>query len=72
MVVMQGHFDGQQVILDGEIPKEIPLNARVKIVYEEERPASVISKISALAMESDLPSDFSEQHEHYVKGTPRR
>ena len=39
---------------------------------KEDRP-TVLDRIAKLAVSSDeLPPDYAEQHEHYVKGTPRK
>lgn len=74
-MVIEGHFDGKQVVLDAPVPGDVPANTRVRIIFEE--PAtksgpSSLAKLAELATAGGLPPDFSEQHEHYVKGSPRR
>jgi hypothetical protein len=78
MVVLNGHFDGRQVVLDGPVPTGIPANTPVKVVFEPEPTSNgesgsdALAEIAKLARPLGLPKDFSEQHDHYVKGTPRR
>ena len=31
-----------------------------------------LMKILAMAKDLGLPSDFSEQHDHYIHGTPKK
>ena len=75
MQMIEGHFDGKQVVLDAPVPQGVPANTRVRIFFEE-TPASSgtssLSTIADLATAGGLPPDFSQQHEHYVKGSPRR
>ncbi len=75
MHVIDGHYDGQHVILDAPVPDGVAVNARVRIVFDSasvpSSPSS-LGKIAELAVDGGLPTDFSEQHEHYVKGSPRR
>lgn len=79
MVVLTGKFDGRQVVLDGPVPSDIPPDTRVKVVFEkaevEDSTAprvSALERLACMARPAGLPSDYSEQHEHYVKGTPRK
>lgn len=72
MTTLKGHFDGKQIILDEPVPPDLAPNTPVKILIETEQ-KSLFDRILDLAVTDDgLPPDFSEQHEHYVKGAPRR
>jgi len=72
MTVLKGHFDGEKIVLDEPVPPGLAANTPVKVVVETE-PRSLFDRILGLAVKDDgLPPDFSEQHEHYVKGAPRR
>ncbi len=33
MVVLKGHFDGDRVVLDECVPENIPMNARVNVIF---------------------------------------
>ncbi len=71
MTILNGHFDGQRIVLDDPIPKDIPVDTPVRI-YFEAKIGGVFAELAQLAGPDDLPADYAEQHEHYVKGTPRK
>ncbi|MCG3130834.1 MAG: hypothetical protein FLDDKLPJ_01607 [Phycisphaerae bacterium] len=74
MTVINGHFDGRNVVLDEPVPPGIPPLTPVKVMFEPVGGAqNIVAELAELAVSTDeLPEDYSEQHEHYVKGTPRR
>ncbi len=73
MTILQGHYDGERIVLDEPVPAQIVVGARAKIYIEQDGVESVLDRIEKLAGPApELPPDFSEQHEHYVKGSPRR
>jgi hypothetical protein len=73
MTTINGHYDGKRVVLDQPVPGDIPPQTPVKVVFEPESGKHVLARIAELAISTDeLPPDYSEQHEHYAKGTPRR
>jgi hypothetical protein len=72
MVVVNGHFDGKQVVLDSPVPEGIPANTRVRVVFDGDNGTSVFDEIAKLAKPGGFPQDYSRQHEHYNKGAPRR
>jgi hypothetical protein len=79
MTVLNGHFDGQRIILDQPVPTGIPPHTPVRVVFDTGETSGdgdaqeLLEQIGRLAVTDDgLPSDFAEQHEHYVKGAPRR
>ena len=71
-MVLRGHFDGERVVLDEPAPKGLPANTPVEVVVRQGESEPVLARIAKLARAGGLPPDYSEQHEHYVKGTPRR
>jgi hypothetical protein len=71
-MVLKGHFDGRRIVLDEPIPADVPCDTPVRVVFETEARDGVLSRIAKLARPGGLPRDFAEQHEHYVKGSPRR
>ncbi len=72
-MVLNGHFDGQRVVLDEPVPKDIPPDTPVKVTFVQQDKEHVFAKIAKLAVSGDgLPRDYSEQHDHYVKGTPHK
>jgi hypothetical protein len=72
MVILNGRFDGSQIILDGPVPNGIPVNSPVRVIFDEVKQADSLAEIEKMARPLGLPPDYSEQHEHYIKGTPRR
>ena len=73
MMVLNGHFDGHRVVLDEPVPPDIPPQTPVKVTFEVQKDEHVLARIAKLAAPDDeLPADYSEQHDHYVKGTPRK
>ena len=73
MKILKGHLDGRHVVLDEPIPPGIPEQAPVTVHFGDDDARSVLDEIAQLAVSSDeLPADYSEQHDHYVKGTPRK
>jgi len=72
VTIIKGHFDGQRVILDEPVPGELATNTpvSVSVIFQDSEP--ILSQLAKLAEKGGLPPDFSQQHDHYVKGTPRR
>jgi hypothetical protein len=72
MTIVKGHFDGVRVVLDDPIPPNVSADTPVKVIFADEQAEDVLGEIAKLARPGGLPSDFAEQHEHHVKGAPRR
>lgn len=72
MTVLKAHFDGRHIVLDEPAPPDLRPNSPVSEVVGNSDANSVLAQIAAMAVNGGKPSDFSQQHEHFVKGTPRR
>jgi hypothetical protein len=72
MTIINGHYDGKKVLLDEPVPANIPADTPVRVLFENHSAESVLDRIAKLAGPSDLPRDYSQQHDHYVRGTPRK
>ncbi len=73
MTVLKGRFEGEKIVLDEPVPPGLAANTPVTvIVAEPAQRGTVLDKIAKLSRPCGLPPDFSERHEHYVKGAPRR
>lgn len=81
MVVLNGHFDGQRIVLDDPPPPSLRPQTRVQVVIDEaedspslaEEARKLIRGIADVAVPVDeLPPDYSAQHDHYVRGNPRK
>ncbi len=79
MTILQAHFDGTSIVLDE--PAELKPNTKVKVMVEPE--SNLKSDDSSQSKGTDLLSifpkpvdmgieDLSEQHDHYLYGTPKR
>ena len=67
----KGQIKNGVVVLEGN-PK-LPEGTVVSVEpLASDNHESALSKMAKLAVRADLPPDFAQQHEHYVKGTPRR
>jgi hypothetical protein len=74
MTVLNAHFDGKQIVLDEPMPAAVPANTKVRVIVEENgasKPRS-LQEIADLAVDANLPPDFSTQHAHHTKGFPRK
>ncbi|MCH7720097.1 MAG: hypothetical protein IH988_03785 [Planctomycetes bacterium] len=70
-MVLKGHCDGKRVVLDEPVPPNIPPQTPVKVMFEHQEREHVLERIAKLAGSDDgLPADYSQQHDHYIKGTP--
>jgi hypothetical protein len=69
-------------IFDGEVfrptePLDLPAHAEYRLTIDEQTPVASedefpLMRYLKLAQDLDLPSDFAEQHDHYLYGTPKR
>ena len=71
MVVLNGHFDGSRVVLDGPVPDGIAANTPVRVIFDNSVLAESLAKIARLAQLGGQPPDFAEHHAHYVKRVSR-
>jgi hypothetical protein len=81
-MTLKGHFDGKVVVLDEMPPAEWLPNQPVLVSVavaprpetDDDSPCQTFLWLAARAQENDLglPADFSEQHDHYIHGTPKR
>ncbi len=77
-MVVRGRFDGQGIVLEQAPPPEWKPNMVVLVTpypsdaVVEEGPSEAMLKLAARARDWGLPPDFSEQHDHYIHGTPKR
>ncbi len=53
-------------------PKEMPVSDAKDEDDSEEGPSTALLRIASRASDLGLPADFSEEHDHYIHGTPKR
>ncbi len=73
MTIINGHFDGKRVELDEPPPPGVTADTPVRVIFDNGELRDLFAELGRLAVATDdLPPDYAAQHEHYVKGTPRR
>jgi hypothetical protein len=77
MHMLNGHLEGRKLVLDDPLPDALPQNVRVRVTIEVEggeiaSKPRCLEEIAAMAIDTDLPPDFSTQFAHYIKGHPRK
>ena len=73
MTIINGHFDGKRVVLDEPVPPDIHTDTPVRVVFDNGELRDLFAELGRLAVATDdLPPDYAAQHEHNVKGTPRK
>jgi len=73
MTIVNGHYDGKGVVFDEPVPPDIAPDTPVRVFFENGELRDLFAELGRLAVATDdLPPDYAAQHEHYVKGTPRR
>jgi hypothetical protein len=65
----RGRVKNGQITLDE--PAHLPEGAQVNVQVVENG-QSVLARVAQLAIAGGLPRDYSQQHDHYVKQTPRK
>lgn len=71
-MVLKGHFNGGSFVSDDPLPQGLEPNRRVEIHIIEQDDEDVFEEIARTAIKGGFPPDYAAQHEHYVKGTPRK
>lgn len=72
-MTVTAHFDGKAFVPDE--PVDLPEGTRVEISFAAKPTRQPLAGFIKLAEEcpiKDSPPDWSEQHDHYIHGTPKR
>jgi hypothetical protein len=70
-VTLEGTVKNGVVVLDP--PAELPEGIRVQVVVKtEEKTPTLAGLLKYAGILPDMPSDFAQQHDHYIHGTPKR
>jgi hypothetical protein len=75
MTIINGHYDGRKVLLDEPVPAGIAAPTAVKVVFEDNGAGGVLDDLVELAERLPIandPTDWSEQHDHYIHGSPKQ
>jgi hypothetical protein len=81
-MTLKAHFDGKNIVLDEPVPPGLTANTPVTVIFgtgqastNGQHPTSAADAFDAIlgmAQDLGLPPDFAAQHDHYVKGLPKR
>jgi hypothetical protein len=77
MIAINANYDGKVIVPDEpvDLTPNQPLIVRIELIGAKELPveASALEWIADNASTSgDLPSDLSQQHDHYLYGVPKK
>jgi len=76
MVAFKAHFDGKVLIPDEPLDLPRGQSLVVRVETDESHPQAAapdaIKLLESLAGSVQMPADWSEQHDHYLYGTPKR
>ena len=79
MIDFSAHFDGKVIVPEQAV--DLPLDRSFLVHVEapgvthpaaESSPQSALQWLAENAVDDDLPSDLSAQHDHYLYGTRKR
>ena len=79
MIAFNAHFDGKVIV--PEHPVDLPVDRAFVVHVETSRntdseatsePLGGLRWLAENAVEDELPSDLSAQHDHYLYGTAKR
>ena len=79
MIDFSAHFDGKVIVQEQavDLPRDRSFVVHVEAFggtgpAAESSPQSALQWLAENAVDDELPSDLSAQHDHYLYGTPRR
>jgi hypothetical protein len=79
MIAFNAHFDGKVIVPEHavDLPRDRSFVVHVEtegspVAVDENAPESALQWLAENAVEDDLPSDLSAQHDHYLYRTPKR
>lgn len=71
-MVLRGHFNGNTFVSDEPLPEGLTPDRPVEIRIIDDQEEDVFKEIARMAIKAEFPPDYASQHEHYIKGTPRK
>ena len=79
MIDFNAHFDGKVIVPEQavDLPRDRSFVVHVETFgatdpKAESSPQSALQWLAENAVDDELPSDLSAQHDHYLYGTPKR
>jgi hypothetical protein len=79
MIAFNAHFDGEVIVPEHEV--DLPRDQSFVVPVEtsasadpaaENAPLPALQWLGENAVDDELPSDLSAQHDHYLHGTPKQ
>lgn len=78
-MTIQGHVKNGQIVLDEEsaLPEGTKVEIRLLSGDRQESDSTTLPTLyerfkSIIGQAKDLPSDFAENHDHYIHGAPKQ
>ncbi len=71
-MVVHGHVENGKIVLDEKAPLAEGMKVRVEIVEESPRSTLAEQFKDVIGKAEGLPSDFAENHDHYIHGAPKK
>jgi hypothetical protein len=79
MIAFNAHFDGKVIVPEHavDLPRDRSFVVSVEVSGNEDpsgenAPLHALQWIAENAVDDELPSDLSSQHDHYLYGTPKK
>ncbi len=74
VLAMEYHGTIQNGVVVFDNPQPLPEGLKVKVVVEETEAGqpTLLNLLNHAGALPDMPSDFAEEHDHYIHGTPKR
>lgn len=79
MIAFNAHFDGKEIVRERmvDLPRGRSFVVSVDLsgntdTTGEDTPLHALRWIAENAVDDELPSDLSSQHDHYLYGTPKQ
>ncbi len=76
MTTLRAHFDGKAFVPDEPVDLPQGTQVTVTVVPDDRRSSrSALQDLADLAQQhpiTDAPEDWSEQHDHYIHGAPKK
>ena len=71
-MTFRGHFKDGVIVLDEKPDLAEGVEVRVEIIEEMSRPVLSERFKDVIGKAEGLPSDFAENHDHYIHGAPKK
>jgi len=78
-MTIQGHVENGQIVLDQKAPLPEGMKVEIRLLNSDpqQNDAATLPTLyerykNIIGQAKDLPSDFAENHDHYIHGAPKK